>query len=187
MELYYTGIGSRETPKEILDIMHSIADKLPYVGYTLRSGGAEGADSAFEEWCIGKKEIYLPWNGYNGKHEDGKEYFVYKETEETYQVVKDNHQFWYCLSPGARKLIGRDYLELVGNNGVKSKFVIGWTDYEEGSGGTAYTFRLARKLGIPVYNLRDVSFDEIWDKEIALEGYERWRDKEELHEQKDNG
>ena len=173
-EIYYTGIGSRETPKEVLELIESISYKLSFIGITLRSGGAEGADSAFEEGCIGNKEIFLPWDGFNGKHEDIENgYFVYNETEDTYQVVKDNHQFWYCLSSGARKLIGRDYLELVGLNGVKSKFVIGWTEHEEGTGGTAYTFRLARKLGIPVYNLKDISFDEIWNKELALEGYER--------------
>lgn len=173
-ELYYTGIGSRETPKEVLELIESISYKLSFIGMTLRSGGAEGADSAFEEGCIGNKEIFLPWDGFNEKHEDIENgYFVYNETKDTYQVVKDNHQFWYCLSSVARKLIGRDYLGLVGLNGIKSKFVIGWTEHEEGTGGTAYTFRLAKKLGIPVYNLKDVSFDEIWNKELAVKGYER--------------
>jgi hypothetical protein len=40
---YYAGIGSRETPKDILDLISKIAIKLESLGYTLRSGGADGA------------------------------------------------------------------------------------------------------------------------------------------------
>ncbi len=47
----YAGIGSRDTPASILDLMTRIARRLsarePW-GYTLLSGGAAGADSAFE-------------------------------------------------------------------------------------------------------------------------------------------
>lgn len=65
---YYTGIGSRGTPSEILEIMTDIARFLAETGYTLRSGGASGADTAFESGVlhIDKKEIYLPWSGFNG-------------------------------------------------------------------------------------------------------------------------
>ena len=44
----YAGIGSRETPKEILKEMTKIGQELESKGYTLRSGGAIGADKAFE-------------------------------------------------------------------------------------------------------------------------------------------
>ena len=48
----YTGIGSRETPTAILDLMIAIGGVLAQRGFTLRSGGADGADDAFEQGCI---------------------------------------------------------------------------------------------------------------------------------------
>lgn len=43
----YTGIGSRELPQRILDIMASLGKKLAGRGYKLRTGDAPGADRAF--------------------------------------------------------------------------------------------------------------------------------------------
>jgi hypothetical protein len=61
---YYTGIGSRVTPKVVLDAMEIIGNHIAIHDYALRSGGANGADAAFESGCDqiqGPKEIYLPW------------------------------------------------------------------------------------------------------------------------------
>lgn len=44
----YAGIGSRETPLSMLRTMTKVADMLAKKGYTLNSGGAIGADVAFE-------------------------------------------------------------------------------------------------------------------------------------------
>lgn len=44
----YAGIGSRETPLSMLKTMTKVADMLAKKGYTLNSGGAIGADVAFE-------------------------------------------------------------------------------------------------------------------------------------------
>ena len=48
---YYAGIGSRSTPSSILSIMTILGKTLAQNGYILRSGGAEGADKAFEIGC----------------------------------------------------------------------------------------------------------------------------------------
>jgi predicted Rossmann fold nucleotide-binding protein DprA/Smf involved in DNA uptake len=61
----YAGIGSRRTPSEILELMKEIGSKLEIEGWLLRSGGAPGADQAFEAG-ISKdeaKQIWLPWQG----------------------------------------------------------------------------------------------------------------------------
>ena len=66
---YYTGVGSRKTPGAIFDLMGEIGRNLAIDGYVLRSGGASGADTAFEQGCDlheGMKEIYLPWKGFSG-------------------------------------------------------------------------------------------------------------------------
>lgn len=45
---YYSGVDSRKTPPNILDLMTKVAQKLAGQGWVLPSGGADGADSAFE-------------------------------------------------------------------------------------------------------------------------------------------
>lgn len=47
----YAGIGSRNTPEPVLALMQRCATRLEVLGYTLRSGGANGADSSFEAGC----------------------------------------------------------------------------------------------------------------------------------------
>lgn len=54
----YAGIGSRETPKEVLELMTKAAAWLESKGYTLRSGAAAGADTAFENGVKSKKQIF---------------------------------------------------------------------------------------------------------------------------------
>jgi hypothetical protein len=61
---YYAGIGARETPEEVLKQMESISSRMRELGYTLRSGGARGADTAFESNSGSQKEIYLPYRGF---------------------------------------------------------------------------------------------------------------------------
>jgi predicted Rossmann fold nucleotide-binding protein DprA/Smf involved in DNA uptake len=57
---FYTGIGSREVPNDIQYLMQKIATKLESLGFTLRSGGASGSDSAFESGVMNprNKQIY---------------------------------------------------------------------------------------------------------------------------------
>lgn len=60
--IFYTGVGSRETPNKVIDLMYRIAKFLAERNWILRSGGAVGADKAFENGCDnvnGKKEIYF--------------------------------------------------------------------------------------------------------------------------------
>lgn len=65
---YYAGIGSRETPPYVQKLMTEIAAVLEQRNFVLRSGGANGADKAFENGVVNKQEaeIYVPWPGFNG-------------------------------------------------------------------------------------------------------------------------
>ena len=58
LNFIYAGIGSRKTPIKILKEMTKIANFLNKKGYILRSGGAIGADKAFENGSGNKKEIF---------------------------------------------------------------------------------------------------------------------------------
>ena len=70
----YAGVGSRSTPAKVLQWMESIGRAMAEAGMVLRSGAAEGADSAFERGCDsvgGDKRIYLPRAGFKGRRADG--------------------------------------------------------------------------------------------------------------------
>jgi predicted Rossmann fold nucleotide-binding protein DprA/Smf involved in DNA uptake len=46
--LTYAGIGSRQTPPDVLRRMTRYAQRLQELGWVLRSGGAAGADTTFQ-------------------------------------------------------------------------------------------------------------------------------------------
>lgn len=149
---YYAGIGSRKTPDDVLEDMKLIGKFLANNGFCLRSGGADGADQAFEAGCDevnGEKEIFIPWKGFNGI--DG---IVPSYNDEVYEEVSSLHPAWYRCSSGARKLHCRNWYQVNGiNNEEPSEFIVCWTPGGELVGGTTMAIRLAMKRNIPVVNL----------------------------------
>ncbi len=161
---FYSGVGSRETPPEILEAMIDIATKLAYKDYCLRSGGADGADSAFEKGCDfaeGKKEIYLPWRGFNNNQS-----ILYNTNTQAYDLAASIHPSWMFLSHGAKKLHARNICQVLGKDlNAPSEFIICWTKNGNKVGGTRTAIILAEQNKIPVYNLA-ISAD--YDKIQAL-------------------
>ena len=152
--IYYAGIGSRETPDLILRTMTELAKRLANKGYTLRSGGAPGADAAFEQGCdevLGSKEIYLPWKDcFNNK---SKLYWSAYE-EEARVIASETHPAWKTLGENVRKLHTRNVYQVLGEDlRTPSDFVLCWTINGELKGGTAQALRIAIKHRIPIYNL----------------------------------
>lgn len=145
----YAGIGSRETPADVLQTMSRIAQYLGEHNYTLRSGGCVGADTAFE---LGAKsystEIYLPWRGYNN-HLSNRYYIP----DVAFKLAKEFHPAWERCSVGARKLHARNGQIILGTNlDNPVDFVVCW---HNGTGGTMQGVRIAQSYGIPVINLND--------------------------------
>lgn len=146
--LFYTGIGSRETPPDILAKMTEISKFLASKGFILRSGGADGADAAFEAGAD-KKQIFLPWKGFN----KNKSYF-YTPTQECFDLAEKIHPAWDKCSLGAKKLHARNTQQVLGEKlNEPSLFIVCWTPKGEASGGTATAIRLAEQNHIPVFNL----------------------------------
>jgi hypothetical protein len=147
----YTGIGSRETPQDILDAMLQISRTLDHMGYTLRSGGAPGADSAFESSTL-RSEIFLPWKGFNGNKS-----LRYTIPPAAYKIAEDLHPNWYSCSLAAKNLHARNVQQVLGQS-LKSPscFVLFYAKEKNGivQGGTATAVKLARLKGIPTFNLR---------------------------------
>ena len=101
MNYTYAGIGSRETPPDICKIMTEIAKRLAHLGLTLHSGGAEGADSAFERGAILRRKIFLPWDGFQGKFIDHKNKM---HGEGSYLVPRYKESLVFKYHPGAKYL-----------------------------------------------------------------------------------
>ena len=158
--MYYTGIGSRETPINVLAHMTEIANKLQLRGYTLRSGGAEGADTAFENGST-LKEIYLPWYKFN----DNKSH-LFSPTQEAFEMAGKIHPDWDKLSWGAQKLHARNVHQVLGKDlKTPSEFLVCWTKNGKESGGTATAIKLAKLHNILVFNLYD---SDIFNKFINI-------------------
>lgn len=151
MNKSYAGVGSRETPHDVCLLFERVATYLAKQNYILRSGGAEGADQAFECGCDkakGKKEIYLPWSNFEGS----KSKLVVKDAM-AFEIAKNYHPGWEYLSQGAQKLQARNSHQILGkilNNPVE--FVICWTKGGKGSGGTGQAIRIARGYEVPIFD-----------------------------------
>lgn len=146
---YYSGIGSRNTPTKVLKKMAIYAKVLEQFGYILRSGGARGADKAFERGVSNKdnQEIF--------RSEDAAHWtfnYVAKHC-----MPKDRKGF-YSWATHTKGLLARNMMQVLGVDGVRPvDFVVCWTskgDYNTSEvGGTGYAVRCALKNDIPVYNL----------------------------------
>lgn len=152
---YYAGIGARKTPSNVLEYMELQGKLLAEKGYILRSGGAKGADSAFERGCdsvFGKKQI---WSSRN-RHE-------WKINQWVIPIVSDVcwERDFLTMKLHIRRLIGRNTYQIYGDphlfeDCIKSEFVLYWSQPENGencSGGTRYAIRMAIAAGIPCFNL----------------------------------
>lgn len=153
MKRAFAGIGSRSTPSNILKEMEKIGTFFAKAGYILRSGAADGADSAFERGCDkvdGDKQIFLPWPGFNNSKS-----YLSSITPAAVAMAMKHHPAWSSCSQAARKMHARNSHQVLGpclDNPVD--FVVCW---HTGSGGTTQACRIADANNIKVYNLNVVS------------------------------
>lgn len=155
---YYTGIGSRKTPDNILAEMRVIAKKMSQDLFVVRSGGAEGADTAFEIGAGANTEVYLPWDGFNGHkskdgtHLDARVLYTYKKAQ---YIAAMHHPAWDKLSEGAKKLHTRNVYQVLGFDlETPSKCVMLWAEPigTTVKGGTATAVSIAKEYRIPTFN-----------------------------------
>lgn len=154
---WYTGVGSRKTPPDVLEVMTAIARVCRDIGLTLRSGGAEGADLAFEKGADGRCEIYLPWPGFNGSRSE-----LSAITTEGIELARQAHPHFDKLAPAVQRLMTRNVYQVLGYDlSKKSKFVVCWTpdgatnlrERTPQTGGTGQAIAIACLSGVPVFNL----------------------------------
>ena len=166
----YAGIGSRRTPVEMLPVMTELAKELAAMGYTLRSGAAEGPDSAFEAGAGNKKDIF-PGTAKTGE----RELKIAREVHPNVAALdrsKNPAFVWNLMARNTNQVFGK-------NLDTPVDFVLAYTpdnltDYTKrtiDSGGTGQAIDMASRKGIPVINMADPNWrsqlDVVLNKQAA--------------------
>lgn len=171
--IYYAGIGPRNTPAYALSIMTDIADQLSPTGWCLRSGHAEGADQAFEAGAK-SKQIFLPWEGFNGARSNGNDAAFLEPTNEQIEIAKRHHPNWDACSDGAKLLLCRNVPIILGETlDDPVSCVVTWLPQPDYKGGTRHALNIASTYGVPVFDINNFrEFQDFgtftWDLEKRL-------------------
>ncbi|MDB4330132.1 hypothetical protein N9948_00170 [bacterium] len=151
---FYTGVGSRNAPPEILSLMAKYASILEGWDYVLRTGDAKGSDKSFSKGVKNSKnKIVL-------KSNDAKPW-AYDYVCECMPIDRPKYDApggYLSWKPYVKGLLARNMMQVLGINGEEpSQFLICWTPDEDMEtslvGGTGYAIRCAKKNKIPVFNL----------------------------------
>lgn len=154
----YAGIGHRDlggfcepnTGEPVERIMCWLAGELEKLGYTLNSGGALGADSAFEAGVRlpAHKNVFTPADA----------------TEETRSIARELHPAHERLQGHALDLYARNTNQIFGRNlDVTVDFVVCYTKdgcetaatRSRESGGTGQAIEMADRKGSPIFNMKN--------------------------------
>ena len=158
--LVYAGVGSRQTPEDVLAVMKSFAQVMALRGWTLRSGAAKGADSAFESGSQ-LKEIFLPFKGFNGSDAPHHEL-----QPRCFEIASRVHPAWSSCTDFAKRAHARNVYQVFGVTlDCPVAMVVCWTpdgslDAMHHTGGTRTATVLAQQAKIPVFNLANTDHME---------------------------
>lgn len=164
---FYCGIGSRSTPTDVLELMTRIARRLAAEGWILRSGGAPGADTAFEAGAGTAKQIFLPWQGFNGRTSR-----QFSAGPLGLALAERYHPRFATLSRGSQLLMARNGYQVLGAHlNHPSDFVVCWTpdgcthkkNRTRRTGGTGQAIAIASDHDVPVYNLARDADRLVWE------------------------
>lgn len=162
---HFAGVGARATPEPVLALMREVGALLADAGWTLRTGEAVGADSAFRagveatgksgEIFTIKKRPDIPGS-------------VFDLRPVHQRMLNSVHPKPDRLSETGRKLMARNGSQVFGTDFTEpSDLVICWTMGGKGGGGTGQAIRLARSVGIPVLDLGRRDLQEITVAEVV--------------------
>ena len=160
--MHYAGVGSRKTPSIVLGLMYDIGKYMAAENHILFSGGAIGADRAFEQGC----RYY---------HGDSQIFYANHATPESIEFSSTFHPAWDRLPPYVKKLMGRNAFQVLGESmNTPVDFIICWTpdgcichaDRNIRTGGTGQAISIASTYGIPVYNLARPAHFDLWAAKV---------------------
>ena len=155
--LSYAGIGSRKIPKNVLIAFGALGKSLAELGFTLNSGGADGADLAFEKGCDaanGSKNIFIPWPGFNGSKSK-----LTSIPAGAYEEAAAFRRNFDSFSSPVKKLLARDSIQVLGQDLITPvSFVACYAEKNKNGaakGGTSMAISIAQSRGIKVINAYD--------------------------------
>lgn len=171
-----TGIGSRETPPADMRLLTAIGAASEKRGWRGRSGGAGGADLAFEKGFSDPRniDVILPWKGFLPKNmtQADVDAFLgrprptsgpgagvmmsFDKAREAEAMAAKYHPAWDRCSRGARALHSRNMPQVLGLSLDRpTDVVVAWTIDGKATGGTGQAIRVAEDIEIPVANLKN--------------------------------
>ncbi len=168
----YAGIGHRDlvgyiepnTGLPVDQMISWLAGVLESLGYTLNSGGAKGADMAFEAGVN------------NPRHKNV--FHTADATEETREIAKEIHPAGERLHGYVLDLMARNTMQIFGWDLDKPvDFVVCFTkdgceSYKtrtRESGGTGQSIEMASLKGIPVFNMKNPDWFDRLQRHIGVE------------------
>lgn len=162
----YAGVGSRQTPEDVQKLMYAAARNLEEAGLMLRSGGANGADTAFESgvWHWPNKQIILPYSGFNKRtiRQPGVHVINHDYIDRAREVASLYHPVWDTLPRNIQEFHTRNVAQVLGLRlDDPALFVLCWTPGGKGGGGTGQAIRIAKGFDIPVFDMGAMSLLEI--------------------------
>lgn len=183
MTLYYSGIGSRRCKDDapLMAYMTGLARALAARGIVLRSGAAEGPDTAFEQGApLALRRIYVP-NARFGKRP--REHIIVPAEVNLVTwlractMAERLHPLGRHMPQETRELMGRNVYQVLGDNlRTPSEFVIcdapdpvydAQGRVKDVDGGTGLAVRLAYEHGIEVFHLSTPGHREALAAKIA--------------------
>jgi hypothetical protein len=163
----YAGVGSRETPADVLALMEALGERLAAERWLLRTGLSPGADQAFYRGALhggGDVELYLPWPRFqeharlDAERESVRA--LAQPSAAACELAQRFHRDWEALEQPARRLLARDAHEVLGADlQSPAALLVCWTADGSLDGaelyddGTGQTLRIASEHGIAVLNL----------------------------------
>lgn len=176
MNKIYAGIGSRQTPIHVQAMMTNIGSVLGKAKFTLRSGGADGADTVFElgsDIVNGQKEIYLPWKGFNDNQSE-----LIGVCDKALELAAKYHPAWKAyLARPIRALLARNGYQVLGKDlNTPADFIICYTndgatshaERTKNTGGTGQAISIAEAYKIPIFNLGKANGYEALKQHLQL-------------------
>jgi hypothetical protein len=150
--------------------MFRIGSLLVRRGYVLRSGGAAGADTAFERGATAVDGASIVYKAGRGVTKwKGKKLICYPDSVPGWQDWAEEqssrlHPAWNACSDHAKAHLRRNMAQICGHktqDRILSHFVLCWTPdgaetaqaTSRRTGGTGQAIRAADAYGVPVFNL----------------------------------
>lgn len=154
----YAGIGSRKAPPKVLEHCRKLGAEFAKRGWTLRSGGADGCDTAWlegqmtgilallcgllENACEATRddirsryEVYLPWSGFRPGDWTGRAPRLKEASKDGWMIAAQHHPSWASMRSYVQALHARNTHQVLGADcRTPARVVICWTsDGADGS------------------------------------------------------